>query len=250
MDGTLYRGEEPIPGAAEFIAGLQSADIPFLLVTNCPEHSPKELSEKLSRMGMEVPTERIVTSGVAAVMLLQQRGYKTAYIVGSPALFELAHKAGIIHTEENPQCVLLGQDRALNFDKLDRAAVLIAAGLPFICTNPDASIPYGGRRMPHTGAAAAFLATATGVTPEFVGKPQPFMARLACEWMGCAPEELTVVGDNLRTDILWGNRSGARTCLIQTGISAGEAPAPEMAPTCVFPDLPALMETDGIPFPR
>ncbi len=223
MDGVLVHGSQPIPGANEFIKRLRAAGAPFLVLTNNPIYTPRDLSARLERIGLEVPPEAIYTSAMATARFLQsQHPNGTAYVIGEAGLTTALHDTGYTMTDHDPDYVVVGETTALSYERLTRAVRFVAAGARFVATNPDVSGPGDGGVVPACGAIAALIATASGVKPYFVGKPNPLMMRTALRTLGAHSEESVMVGDRMDTDIIGGTESGMETILVLTGVTRRE----------------------------
>ena len=224
MDGVLYRGQESLPGAQEFLAYLGEAGAPFILATNNSTLTPGQYVAKLARLGMEVTEERILTSGQAAaqhIARLAPAGTRV-YAIGEEGLFSALREQGFELTEREVQYVVVGLDRQLTWDKLRVAALAIRAGAAFLGTNPDTTLPTEEGLVPGNGANLAALEAATGVTPLIIGKPQATLLELAMEKMGVGTEGTAIIGDRLETDILAGKNAGLTTVLVLSGIATRE----------------------------
>jgi NagD protein len=220
MDGVLVRGNEPIPGAEQFIETLIQEKVEFLVLTNNPLRTPRDLSHHLNTIGLKIPETRIFTSAMATARFLQsQRPDGTAFVIGESGLTEPLHAAGYILTDINPHYVVLGETNAYNFDMLTRAIRLIDAGAQFIATNPDVSGPTEHGLVPGCGATAALIQAATGKHPFFVGKPNPLMMRTALNYLGVHSSDTIMIGDRMDTDIIAGVESGLETILVLTGVT-------------------------------
>ena len=218
MDGVLVREEDPIPGATDFIAALQAASVPFLLLTNNSIYTPRDLRVRLLGSGIDVPEESIWTSALATAQFLHdQRPGGSAYVVGEAGLTTALHGVGYVMTEREPDYVVLGETRTYSFESITRAIRLINAGARFIATNPDASGPSPQGMLPATGSVAALISTATGRTPYFIGKPNPLMMRSALNRIEAHSETTVMIGDRMDTDIISGLEAGMRTILVSTG---------------------------------
>ncbi|NJN18149.1 MAG: HAD family hydrolase [Oscillochloris sp.] len=223
MDGVLMRGSQPIPGANEFIRRLHEAGRKFLLLTNNPLYTPRDLAARLNRNGLEVPADSIYTSALATVSFLKaQKPDGTAYVVGDVGLTAALHDAGFTLTEHDPDYVVVGETKALGFEQITRAVRLVAGGARFVATNPDVSGPGDGGIEPACGAIAALIAAATGIQPYFVGKPNPLMMRSALRAINAHSEEAVMVGDRMDTDIIGGTESGMRTILVLSGVTRAD----------------------------
>ena len=219
MDGVLHREGDMIPGADEFISRLREQDIPFMVLTNNSMQTPRDLSAKLTRMGLRIEPERIWTSATAtAKFLSQQAGEASAYVIGEAGLTAL-HEMGWILTEADPDFVVLGETRTYSFEALTTACNLIRRGSRFIATNPDLTGPGPNGVIPATGSVAAMITAVTGRDPYYVGKPNPVMMRSALNNLGVHSENTVMIGDRMDTDIKAGMEAGMRTVLVRTGIS-------------------------------
>ncbi|MDI3340620.1 MAG: HAD-IIA family hydrolase [Sphaerobacter sp.] len=223
MDGVLVRGRTVIPGAREFIEHLIAENRPFLVLTNNSMYPPAILAHRLSRMGLDIPPERIHTSALAtAQFLASQRPRGTAYVVGEEGLYEALEDIGYTFTDRSPDYVVLGETQDYSFERITRAIRLIQGGARFIATNPDVSGPSEEGIVPATGAVAALIERAIGATPYFIGKPNPLMIRTALRRLGEHSQDTIMIGDRMDTDILTGIESGLETVLVLSGVTTRE----------------------------
>lgn len=223
MDGVLVRGHAPIPGAAAFIARLRERGCKFMVLTNNPLYTTRDLSYRLRATGLEIEPERIYTSAMATAQFLQnQKPEGTAYVVGESGLTHAIHDVGYVITDRNPDYVVLGETHAYSIDQITVAIRLVAGGAHFIATNPDKSGPSEHGIVPACGAMAALVEQASGRKPLFIGKPNPLMMRLAMNHLGVHSENTVMIGDNMETDIIAGVQSGLGTILVLSGITDRE----------------------------
>jgi NagD protein len=223
MDGVLVRGRTPVPGAQEFLARLTRTGTPFLILTNNPMYTPRDLQHRLAAEGLIVPEERLFTSAMAtAQFLAHQRPGGTAFVIGEHGLTQALHQVGYVLTSVNPDYVVLGETTFYNFDHITRAIRLVAAGARFIATNPDPSGPAESGIVPACGAMAALIEKATGVRPYFIGKPNPLMMRRALNHLGAHSENTIMVGDRMDTDVIAGMEAGMETILVLSGVTRQE----------------------------
>ncbi len=223
MDGVLVYGSQVIPGANEFIERLQAAGSRFLVLTNNSLYTQRDLQVRLSRMGLHVPTEAIYTSAMAtAQFLAQQHPGGSAYVIGEAGLTTALHAVGYIMTDQNPDYVVLGETLSYSFERITNAMRFVAAGARFIATNPDVTGPGEGGIVPATGAVAALISAATGVTPYYIGKPNPLIMRTALRTLNAHSEDSVMVGDRMDTDIVIGIEAGLETILVLTGVTRRE----------------------------
>ena len=220
MDGVLIHEEHLIPGADRFIQRLQETGHRFLVLTNNSIYTPRDLAARLARIGLPVPVESLWTSALAtAQFLADQRPGGTAFVIGESGLTTALHEVGYTQATVDPDYVVLGETRTYSFERIARAIALIESGARFIATNPDPTGPSPEGSLPATGAVAALISTATGVSPYFVGKPNPLMMRSALNALDAHSETTAMIGDRMDTDVVSGLEAGLHTVLVLTGIS-------------------------------
>jgi 4-nitrophenyl phosphatase/NagD protein len=219
MDGTFYLGEMLLDGALRFIDVLRQQGRDFLFLTNNSSKDSQEYAEKITRLGLPIPREKVLTSGEATAMHLQrQRPGARAYVVGTPALEDEFRNHGFLLTRDEPDFVVLGFDTTLTYDKLWKLCSLVQAGLPYIATHPDLNCPTEDGFMPDIGATIASVKASTGREPDLiVGKPNPLFVKVAAERVGVPVSEMCMIGDRLYTDIALGRTAGIPTILVLSG---------------------------------
>src|SRR4030081_3640782 len=228
MDGVLVREEQPIAGAAEFLARLRELGTPFLVLTNNSIFTRRDLAARLVANGLDVPENAIWTSALATARFLEdQRPGGSAFVIGEAGLTTALHAAGYTLTERAPDYVVLGETRTYSFERITRAIRLIDAGARFIATNPDPTGPSSEGPLPATGSVAALISRATGVAPYFVGKPNPLLMRSALNAVGAQSaaarsEPAAMVGDRMDTAIVSGLEAGMETILVLSGVTTRE----------------------------
>jgi NagD protein len=218
MDGVLVHEGLALPGAAEFLQRLVDRERRFLVLTNNSIFTPRDLSARLARSGLQVPEQYIWTSALAtADFLSSQLPGGSAHVVGEAGLTTALHEVGYTLTDTDPDYVVLGETRTYSFESITRAIRLVERGARFIATNPDVTGPSPEGPLPATGAVAAMITKATGAEPYFVGKPNPMMFRSALNRIDGHSESTTMVGDRMDTDIVAGIEAGLDTVLVLTG---------------------------------
>jgi NagD protein len=239
MDGVLVSGRTLIPGADRFIQRLKEHGAEYLVLTNNPIYTPGDLAFRLRTIGLDIPLERIFTSAMAtARFLAAQKPNGTAFVIGESGLTEAIHSIGYVITDHDPDYVVLGETNNYNLPLITKAIRLVAAGVRFIATNPDPNGPSEGGMVPACGAVAALIEKASGVSPFFVGKPNPLMMRTALNYLGVHSEDTVMIGDRMETDIIAGVESGMETVLVLTGVTrrADVARYPYQ-PTCIVDSI-------------
>jgi len=224
MDGVLVEGKTIIPGADKFIAKLKKQNRKFLVLTNNPLYTPRDLAHRLQEAGIDIEETQIFTSALAtAAFLHNQRPDGKAFVLGESGLTEAIHNIGYIITDINPDYVVLGETMAYDFQGIKKAIRLIHdGGARFIATNPDPSGPSEGGIVPACGAMAALIESASGVSPLFIGKPNALMMRTALNYLNVHSEETIMIGDRMDTDMVAGVTSGMETVLVLSGVTKKE----------------------------
>ena len=220
MDGVIYHGNHILPGAAEFIHWLQDTHKEYLFLTNHSGMTPRELHQKLWRMGLDVPEEHFYTSALAtAAFLADQAPGCSVYALGEAGLLNALYDRGITMNDVNPEYVVIGEARAYSLDPLTKATNLVLAGAKLIGANSDTCGPTDEGIAPACRALIAPVEIATGKQAYFCGKPNPLMMRTGLRMLGCHSGEAVMIGDRMDTDVISGMESGMATVLVLSGVS-------------------------------
>ncbi len=223
MDGVIYHGEKLLPGAREFVSWLEAEGKRYLFLTNSSERSPRELSQKLARLGLTVGEEHFYTSALAtAEFLASQCPGGSAYVIGEAGLIRALYDVGFTMNNVDPDYVVVGETRTYSYERLEQAVRLVLGGARLIGTNPDVTGPTERGIVPATGALIAPIELATGSKAYFVGKPNPLMMRHALRKLGCRREETAIIGDRMDTDIVAGIEADIETVLVLSGVTRRE----------------------------
>ena len=220
MDGVIYHGNKILPGVAEFIKWLHEEKKEYLFLTNNSGYTPRELQQKLKRMGLEVDESHFYTSALATAQFLKEQAPGcSVYAIGEAGLFNALYDAGITMNDVNPDYVVVGEGKAYSLDTLTKATNLVLKGAKLIGANSDVSGPIENGIMPACGALVAPIEIATGKKAYFCGKPNPLMMRTGLRLLNCHSAEAVMVGDRMDTDIISGLESGMSTVLVLSGVS-------------------------------
>ncbi|MEA5151851.1 MAG: HAD-IIA family hydrolase [Oscillospiraceae bacterium] len=221
MDGVIYRGNMLLPGVTEFVSWLEREGKKYLFLTNSSERSPKELRQKLARMGLDVDESHFYTSALAtAAFLHRQMPGCTAYVIGAPGLVNALYDVGVTMNDIDPDYVIVGETSTYNFEMISKAALLVQHGARLIATNSDLTGPTETGIIPACRALVAPVELATGKQAYFMGKPNPLMMRTGLKLLGVHSEEAVMVGDRMDTDIIAGLESGLDTVLVLSGCTS------------------------------
>lgn len=220
MDGVIYHGNKLLPGAGEFVKWLEENGKDYIFLTNSPERTPRELQQKLGRMGLTVGEEHFYTSALAtASFLSSQCPGGSAYVIGEAGLVGALYDKGFSMNDVNPDYVVVGETSSYNYDKILHAVALVRKGAKLIGTNPDMTGPIENGIAPATRALIAPIEMATGKQAYFVGKPNPLMMRQAMKTLGTHRADTVIVGDRMDTDIVAGIESEIETVLVLSGVT-------------------------------
>lgn len=223
MDGVIYHGNQILPGVAEFIQWLHAEKKKYLFLTNNSGYTPRELHQKLARMGLEVPEEHFYTSALAtAAFLKEQAPGCSVFAIGEAGLLNALYDAGITMNEVNPDYVIMGEGRTYSLETLTKATNLVMKGAKLIGANSDVSGPIENGIAPACRALIAPIEMATGTQAYFCGKPNPLMMRTGLRLLDCHSAEAVMVGDRMDTDVISGMESGMSTVLVLSGVSTRE----------------------------
>lgn len=220
MDGVIYHGNHILPGAAAFIQWLHEEKKEYLFLTNNSGYTPKELQQKLMRMGLDVPEEHFYTSALATAAFLQEQAPGcSVFAIGEAGLLNALYDAGIIMNDVNPDYVVIGEGRSYSLDTLTKATNLVWKGAKLIGANSDVSGPIENGIAPACRALVAPIEMATGTQAYFCGKPNPLMMRTGLKILNCHSGDAVMVGDRMDTDVISGMESGMSTVLVLSGVS-------------------------------
>ena len=223
MDGVIYHGNRLLPGVNEFIEWLFAKKKVFLFLTNSSAKTPRELREKMLRLGLDIGEEHFYTSALAtAAFLAQQRPGGSAFVIGETGITNALYNVGFSMNDTNPDYVVVSESSMYNYEKLTHAVNLVRKGAKLIGTNPDVTGPTETGILPATGALIAPIELATESRAYFIGKPNPLMMRHALKKVGCRREETVIIGDRMDTDILAGIEAEMTTVLVLSGVTTRE----------------------------
>ena len=221
MDGVIYHGDRLIPGVKKLVQWLETNKKRYVFLTNSSQRSPRELSLKLARLGVEVGEQHFYTSAMAtATFLASQCPGGSAYVIGDPALSNALYESGFTMNDSDPDYVVVGETSAYSYERICEAVALVNKGARLIGANPDTT---EDGIVPATGALMAPIEMATGAKAYYVGKPNPLMMRIALQKVECRREDTVILGDRMDTDIVAGIEAGIESVLVLTGVSTAES---------------------------
>ncbi|MCO6541414.1 TIGR01457 family HAD-type hydrolase [Bombilactobacillus bombi] len=227
LDGTIYRGRQPIAAAHRFVKRLQDKNVPFAFLTNNTTKTPQQVVANLSQNHqINVLENQIITPSLATASYLiadsDDVTQKTCYIIGQMGLQSAIFATGIKYDENNPDYVIVGLDFDVTYHKFELATLAIKRGAKFIGTNADTNLPNERGLVPGAGSLISLVETATQQKAIYIGKPQRTIADYALKVKGWQRDKVAIIGDNYNTDIKCGLNSNIDTILVYTGVSTPE----------------------------
>ncbi|MBO0413629.1 TIGR01457 family HAD-type hydrolase [Enterococcus hulanensis] len=240
LDGTIYRGSEPIPAGRRFVEQLQARKIPFLFLTNNTTKTPETVANRLANeFSIHVGPETVYTATLATIDYMNDAAKgKKVYVIGEPGLIDPILSAGYVWEEENPDYVVVGLDNDVTYEKFVTATLAIQKGATFIGTNPDKNIPTERGLLPGAGSVIALVEASTQQKAIYIGKPEAIIMDKAVEILGMEKSNVLMVGDNYTTDILAGINNGIDSLLVLSGFTQkADVPTLPVPPTYLVDSL-------------
>ena len=229
VDGTLVRGDDPIPGAPAGVERLHEAGVETRFVSNNPTKPPAAYVERLGGAGYDVRAEDVITAGSVTTAYLDEHHADDAlFCIGEYGLVDQFTDAGLTTTTDADEAdaLVVSIDREFGYEDMAAAMWALERDIPFIGTDPDVVIPTAERDQPGSGAVIRSIAAVTGRDPDVVlGKPSQPAVEMVRDRLDVPPASCLVVGDRLDTDIAFGERAGMTTVLVRSGIADEDAVA-------------------------
>jgi len=237
LDGTVYLGNELLPGAGPLVETLRSAGCRLVFVSNNPTYTRQQIAGKLTRLGVPTLSQEVVNSSYVLVRYLRKRAPGcTVFPIGEEPLCDELSSAGFIISEDPAAIdyVIASFDRSFEYRKLQIAFDAIRAGAHFIATNADRYCPVIGGGEPDAAAIIAAIEACTDtLVEEVLGKPSITMTRTVLDVLALKPSDCLLTGDRLEMDIRMGQRAGMTTALVLTGVTT----LTQLAKSEVVPDF-------------
>lgn len=251
LDGVIYRGNERLPGAREFIEWIEATGRTYLYLSNNSMSTPAQVAARIKALDMPAPLSRVVTAGSAAAAYLGHTyPGATAFVLALPPMAQMVADAGLHLLDEaegaQAQVVLVGLDRSLTYARLSVATQAVLNGAAFVAVNRDPLLPTEGKLEPGAGSIAAAIEASTGISPYVVGKPEPGIVQEALRQIGAQPADTVMIGDGITLDIPAGHNAGLDTILLLSGItSRAQIAGAAIQPDAVYDDLAHLLATSA-----
>lgn len=249
IDGTIAVGNTLYDGSAELLSYIEQIGGKACYITNNSTKSNADYVEKFKTcFDLQTTEDQFVTSGYMTIRFLKEQfAHEKIFVLGTDSFLTELQKNGLhvtVKPEKDIACVLVGYDSELTYEKLIAVCeVLSTMDVPYYATNPDLCCPIDFGFIPDCGAICQMIASSTGKSPVFLGKPSEKVCDLCMERFGFSPEETIVIGDRLYTDIACGINAGVETCVVYTGeATPKEVADSEYRPTYAFDNIRQFYE--------
>ena len=218
LDGTIYLGDNLIPGALDFLSRVEKKGIKRFFLSNNSSKSVDQYLQKLRNLGIPCKKDEILLSTHDLLSWLQSKGVTKTWAIATKGMCDMMENRGISTRDENPEFVVLGYDTEINYEKISTASIHMHKGVPLVASHPDIVCPSPNGDLPDVGAYLAMLKATTGVAPlHITGKPNPGMILHKIEELGLEPSSCAMVGDRLYTDMEMAIQAGCVSVLVLSG---------------------------------
>ncbi|MCQ8893321.1 MAG: TIGR01458 family HAD-type hydrolase [Methanolinea sp.] len=244
LDGVVYTGTTPLPGAAATIAWLQECGYPFRYISNSTRRSVRSLVRMLGEWGISATPGMVLTPAVAAADLIRKRSGSRVFLLTTEDVREDFSNAGLVPSRTGCDAVVIGDcGDSFTYSSLNGAFRLIHEGVPFIALEKDRYFRDTDGLSLSAGPFVVALEYATGRKAELVGKPSPEFFRAGLRSLGLAPGEAAMIGDDVVSDIGGAMGIGMGGLLVRTGKFSPESLAQaRKPPTAVIASIASLRE--------
>ena len=234
LDGVLYVGDTPVPGAGDAIRFLEDSGYSYRFVSNTTRRCRHSVAARLSRMGFFVPEDLIFTPPVAAVAYMRKTGHSRFRLLVTGDVRQDFPPGESLDPAEKVDYVVLGDaGDEITYANLNGTFRDLMNGAELIALEKDRYWMAPDGLSLSAGPFVSALEFATGKTAVLMGKPSEAFFDLALRDMGIRPDEAVMIGDDIHTDVGGAKNAGMRGVLVKSG-KYREDPTAESS---VRPDL-------------
>lgn len=216
LDGTVWRWNVLIPGVRDVIKKLQSKGRNVFFVSNNAILSRAGLARKLSDFGLPTEPKQIISAAYVVARYFVEKGIDKVYVIGERGIVEELDAVGI-GVSEDARHVVATTDRNFSYWKIKRAMDLAQKGAQFYCTGHGKFWPVGEDIYPGEEPIVKAVEAMTGKPCMLLGKPSDVFKQRLLTDVSLFPEDTLFVGDELKNDIVFGNKCGFKTAIVLTG---------------------------------
>jgi HAD superfamily hydrolase (TIGR01458 family) len=218
LDGVLYTGDEPVPGAPGAVRYLKEKGYITRFVSNTTRKNRSSVEGRLRTLGFDVGKDEIFTPSLAAINYINGTGLKRCHLLTTQDLHQEFEAAGLFHHETRVNWVVVG-DAGDNFSyqTINRAFRLVQEGAGLIALEKDRYWMGIEGLMLSAGPFVLGIEYATGKTATLMGKPSPGFFGMALGDMQLQPDEVVMIGDDVVSDTGGAMKAGMKGILVKTG---------------------------------
>ncbi len=230
LDGTVWLGGRPLPGAVEVLRELHAVGRRAVFVSNNTLHTAAAYASQLRSLGIPAASADVITPAALTCEYLREHNFTRVHAICEAPLRRQLRGAGfeLARRPEEVECVIASFDRHLTYAKLLLGHRAIELGAAFVATNADRACPMEDGLWPDAAAVIGALEGSTGVQmPTIIGKPSARMMAAALRRLGLPPSACIMVGDRAETDVRMARGSGVAAALVLTGAGASRRGAEE-----------------------
>lgn len=218
LDGVLYVGSHPVPGARECLERMDDLGYGYRFVSNSTRRCRASVAERLDGLGYAIPSRLIFTPPLAAIEQMKRQGKKSCYLLTTSDVRRDFQQAGISIIEDGAECVVVGDAaEGFTFEKLNQALRLILDGADILALEMDRYWMQPEGLVLSAGPFVALLEYATGKKAALMGKPSRQFFQMALDDLGLKPSQAAMIGDDIYTDVHGAQEMGMQGILVQTG---------------------------------
>ena len=217
-DGTIYLGNQLLPGAKKLMHRLKQLNKKYYICTNNSSKPPTDYIHQYKQLGLTINETHLLTSIQPALLHCKSKGFSRLYIIATKAMLAYIESQGIYHDEQDPEAILLTYDTELTYKEIKHTVMWLNHKLPYFATHPDHLCPTDQGMLPDIGTYITMFETASGRVPDLIfGKPSTLMIQPILDQFGLNLNDCVIIGDRLYTDIKMGQNNDLTTILTLQG---------------------------------
>ena len=242
LDGTLYFKGEPYPGAIEVVNYLRQKDYQLRFLTNTTAKTPKMLHDQMKALGFDIYENEIFNATYACLLYLRSQPNISCHFMVDDAVKAFFKEVPI--DDDAPDFVVVGDyGQGFDFHALNHAFRLLMSGAELIALQKNLYWFSSEGLFLDCGAFVTLLESAANKTAKVMGKPSETFFKIALESLQLSPGDVTVVGDDITSDIVGAERMKMHSILVKTGkFKPNQLENPVAKPTWVLESVSELRQ--------